>query len=256
MVKGRHNSIVTRYRNAQRPDERQQLIIRHLPLVRRVIGRMFASLPSFVDRRELFQAGVMGLIQAIDQYNPAEGTRLESYAIPRIRGAILDTLRKMDWAPRSLRHKLSLIERAIDHLCSELGRSPSEEEVAQYLGIGLEEYHTMLGQVGAARLLSIDRPLWDEEGAEWPRDLPEPSEQSAQVEEQIARAELQERVVAVLRSLPERERLIMVLYYYEELTFKEIGTILGISESRVCQLHTQTILSIRSQLREDERLIS
>ncbi|MDZ7338310.1 MAG: FliA/WhiG family RNA polymerase sigma factor [candidate division KSB1 bacterium] len=256
MVKGRHKEIVARYRTAQQLTERQRQIMKYLPLVKRVIGRMFATLPSFVDRKELFQAGVIGLIQAIDQYDPSEGTKLESYAIPRIRGAILDMLRQMDWATRSLRHKATLIERVIDELCGQLGRCPTEEEVAARLGVDLAQYHSMLSEVGAAKVLSIDTPLWDEDGEVWARDVPEGTEYPEQLDEQIDRGELQERVVAVLRDLPERERLIMVLYYYEELTFKEIGTILGISESRVCQLHTQTILSIRSQLRRDERLMT
>ncbi|MCR4438134.1 MAG: FliA/WhiG family RNA polymerase sigma factor [bacterium] len=254
MVKGRGSQIVARYATAEQLSERERCILRYLPLVKRVIGRMFATLPSFVDRKELFQAGVVGLIQAIDQYDPSVGTKLESYAIPRIRGAILDSLREMDWAPRSLRHKASLIERAIDHLCAKLGRSPSEEEIAKELGVDLERYRTMLGEVSAAHLLSLDHPFWETEEAEWVDEEVRLSDPAAHIDEQVDRQGLQERVVALLRALPERERLIMVLYYYEELTFKEIAAILGVTESRVCQLHTQIVLSIRSQLRRDERM--
>lgn len=245
---------MVRYATAEQLSERERRILRYLPLVKRVIGRMFGTLPSFVDRKELFQAGVVGLIQAVDQYDPSLGTKLESYAIPRIRGAILDSLREMDWAPRSLRHKASLLERTIDHLCAKLGRSPSEEEIARELGVNLEQYRTMVGEVSAARLFSLDHPFWETEEGEWVDDEVRLSDPSAHIEEQVDRKELQERVVALLRALPERERLIMVLYYYEELTFKEIAAILGVTESRVCQLHTQIVLSIRSQLRRDERM--
>ncbi|MBC7187793.1 MAG: FliA/WhiG family RNA polymerase sigma factor [Calditrichaeota bacterium] len=255
-MKGRGSQIVARYASAEQLSERERRILRYLPLVKRVIGRMFGTLPSFVDRKELFQAGVVGLIQAVDQYDPSVGTKLESYAIPRIRGAILDSLREMDWAPRSLRHKASLIERAIDKLCAKLGRAPSEGEIARELGVNLEQYRTMVGEVGAARLLSLDHPFWETEEGEWVDDEVRLSDPSAHIEEQVDRKDLQERVVALLRALPERERLIMVLYYYEELTFKEIAAILGVTESRVCQLHTQIVLSIRSQLRRDERMIT
>jgi RNA polymerase sigma factor for flagellar operon FliA len=256
VVKGRHKEILARYASAQQLSERERQIMRYLPLVKQVIGRMFGSLPAFVDRKELFQAGVVGLIQAIDQYDPSVGTKLESYAIPRIRGAILDSLREMDWAPRSLRHKATLIERAIDELCAQLGRCPTEDEVAVRMGVSIEQYRTMLNEVSTFRLFSLDHPFWEAEEADWVDEETPLSDSAARVDELVDRKELQEKVVAVLRSLPERERLIMVLYYYEELTFKEIAAILGVSESRICQLHTQTILSIRSQLRKDERLIT
>lgn len=255
-AKGRHKEILARYSSAQQLCERERRIMRYLPLVKQVIGRMFGSLPAHVDRKELFQAGVVGLIQAIDQYDPNAGTKLESYAIPRIRGAILDNLREMDWAPRSLRHKATLIERTIDKLCGELGRSPTEEEVAHRLQISIEQYRAMLSEVSVLRHLSLDHPFWEAEEGELVDEEASLHDHGALVEERLDRKELQERLVALLQALPERERLIMILYYYEELTFKEIAAVLGVTESRVCQLHTQIVLGLRSRLRKDERLIT
>lgn len=221
--------------------------MQYIPLVKYVMGRMFATIPSHISREDMLQAGMVGLIQAVDQYDPNRAVKFESYAIPRIRGAILDSFREADWAPRSIRQRALSIERAISQLEAELGRSPGEAEVAAKLGISLREYQRQLETMSAVRIYSLNHPFWrSEDGGDF-----EPAAPQEEIECAVDRERSENVVSEALSLLPDRERLILILYYYENLTFKEIATVLSITESRICQLHAQALLKIRCRLTAD-----
>jgi len=230
---------------------REKQIVQYIPLVKYVVGRLFASIPSYVNREDMLQAGVVGLIQAVDQFDPDRSVRFESYAIPRIRGAILDSFRETDWAPRSIRQKAIAVEKAINYLEAELGRSPSESEVAARLGISLRAYQSQLEDMSAVRIFSLNHPFWQaDDGSQFEPAAPE--EETETWQDKTNREGTPTLVYETLTALPDRERLILILYYYENLTFKEIATVLGITESRISQLHSQALLKIRSNFKKGE----
>ena len=231
--------------------KRDKQIIKYIPLVKYVVARMFSRVPSFVDRDDMFQAGMVGLIQAVDQFDPSRAVKFESYALHRIRGAIKDSFREIDWAPRSVRQKSLEAERAIHQLETELGRAPTEFEVAQKMNIPLEEYRDLIGAMSAVRVFSLDHPIWCSEEDSGGIPLSEMTEGGI-FELDIDTLELQKIIYKTLRLLPERERLILVLYYYENLTLKEIAVVLSVTESRVSQLHSQAILKIKDQIKNIE----
>jgi len=192
-----------------------------------------------MDQDDLFDLGVIGLIQAVDRFDPAKGT-FEAYATQKIRGAVLDGLRRMGWMPRSAQHKAKQIERAFSELEMELGRSPSEEEVAERLGMPLDVYRQALEEVRPVLM-----PLRGEE-MNLEDVLGAPGEDPSEVAE---RREMEELLIMAIRSLPERHRTVVVLYYYEGLTLREIGAVLRISESRVSQLHSEALLRLRARMK-------
>ena len=230
---------------------RDELLEAYLPLVKQVAGQMIGALPPTVEVGDLVGYGIMGLIDALRKFEPGLGVRFETYARTRIRGAILDELRRMDWAPRSLRRKGRHVQQAIAGLESRLGRSATDEEIAAELGLSLAEYETLLTELNALVLISLDQPLeGDEEsvGSTLVEMLPQSTD-----DDPLSRVEEKERVAALARAidaLPERERLVISLYYFEELTLKEIGLGLNVSESRGSQLHTRALLRLRAHLEE------
>lgn len=223
---------------------REELILRYTPLVKYVVGRLAIGLPATMDREDLISCGVMGLIEAVDRFQPSRGVKFETYAVTRIRGQILDTLRQLDVLPRSAHRQAREIEAAIAELSQLYGRMPDDSEVADHLGITLDEYRSRL-MTSSLAMISLDQPTRTADGETL--DLYDSVEDTSMPtpSEQIDRQETVEQMVSAIQALPERERLMISLYYHDRLTMKEIGAVLGISESRVCQLHTKALLTLR-----------
>ena len=227
---------------------REKLLVHYLPLTKQVAGRIIISLPKSVELNELISAGLVGLVKAIDRFDPAVGVKFETYAIPRIKGAIFDNMREMDWAPRSIRTKAKQLQKAMQKLTAKLGRSPEDNELADELGVDIESYYQLLDDTAIVSLASLDDTLTSKQGETMNLfDVVE-----ADVEDGplfgVERDELKKSTVEAIKKLPEQERLVIALYYYEELTLKEIGMVMEISESRVSQIHTKAILSLKAQL--------
>jgi RNA polymerase sigma factor for flagellar operon FliA len=228
---------------------REKLLMHYLPLARQIAGRMIISFPKSVELSELVSAGLVGLVKAIDRFDPAVGVKFETYALPRIKGAIFDSMREMDWAPRSIRAKAKLLEETLQKLTAQLGRFPNDKELAQELSVDLEDYYQMLDDAAVVTQLSLDDQLTSKQGDVLSLfDVVEADEEENPLFG-VEREELKSATVEAIKKLPDQERLVVVLYYYEELTLKEIGAVLEITESRVSQIHTKAILSLRSQLK-------
>ncbi len=225
---------------------RNALMVFYLPLVRYTAERISSKLPNEVDVEDLVSAGTFGLVDAIDAFDLNRGVKFETYCSPRIRGAILDELRTMDWVPRLVRSRTHKLETATKVLRAELGRMPSEEEVARRLGMNRVEFDKLLGDSGAVLLISLSRNYVDQDSD---RELQEidilEDRRGCSPADESAERDLRDMV---MRSLTEIERLILVLYYYEEMTMKEIGSTLDLSESRVSQMHSGILARLRGQL--------
>jgi RNA polymerase sigma factor for flagellar operon FliA len=240
----------TQYAVKKDAKTKEELIIKYASLVKYVAGRMMISLPPSVEQGDLESAGIMGLIDAIERYDPKYGVKFESFAIPRIKGAILDELRKLDWVPRSIRSKARELERAIYELESVKGGPATDEEISEKMHISMEEYFDLLKEIGMSNLLSLDETIYNSDGSKASlHEVIEDPDVENPVEE-MGREELKDMMIKAIDDLPETERLVIALYYYEELTLHEIGQVLQLSESRISQIHTKTILSLKSKLRE------
>ena len=240
----------SKYEATHDPKIKEKLIIKYANLVKYVAGRLMISLPPSVESDDLESAGILGLIDAIDRFDLKYGVKFESYAIPRIKGSMLDELRKLDWIPRSIRSKTRILEKVMTKIENEKGAPATDDEIAERLHISLEEYFNMLKEVSSVSLLSLDSVIFNDEGSKG--ELHEVIEKKDDEEpyESISRDELKELIIRAIDDLPETERLVIALYYYEELTLKEIGQVLQLSESRISQIHTKTILSLRGKLKE------
>ncbi|WP_369125688.1 RNA polymerase sigma factor WhiG [Catenulispora rubra] len=233
---------------------RERLILHYSPLVKYVAGRVRVGLPGALDSADFVSSGIFGLIDAIERFEPHRHVKFETYAIARIRGAIIDELRALDWIPRSLRQKAREIEQASVRLEQEFGRTPSEAEIARELGIGLGELRQIFSKLSLVNVAALDEllalptqsgdriPLMEtlEDG-----DAPDP----------VALFEVQETRALLARavnSLPERDKTVVTLYYFEGMTLAQIGEVLGVSESRVCQIHTKAVLTLRGKLSAKE----
>jgi len=225
----------------------QYYLTQYAPLVKRIAHHMMAKLPASVEIDDVIQSGMLGLLDAVNRYEESLGAQFETYAAQRIRGSILDGLRQADWLPRSFRRDLRRIEGAIAKLEQQLGRQPSENEVAGELGIALGEYQKMLQEARGYQLISLEDFNRADGGDFLERHCEDTGAGPLEV---LLDRKLRERLVEAIEGLPEREKMVMSLYYEEELNFREIGVTLGVSESRVCQLHTQAIARLRSQIRE------
>src|SRR5690242_9393803 len=229
---------------------RDRLILTYAPLVKYVAGRLGSGLPAHVDDEDLVSYGLLGLIGAIERYDPERDVKFETYAIARIRGAIIDELRALDWVPRSVRSRARDIERAIGELEAKLGRVPTDEEIAGKLGITTDELDESLSEISRSSIAALDE-LWTIGGSggdqvaliDTIEDTEAPDPQGA-----LSQTELREAIADAIARLPEREKLVVTLYYYEELTLREIGEVLGVTESRVSQLHTKAILRLKARL--------
>ena len=224
---------------------REWLVVHYASLIKFVAGRLAAGLPKRVDTGDLIQAGVFGLMNAIDRFDPANGAKFETYAIPRIRGAILDSLRQLDWVPRSVRSRSRDIEGAISALEHELGRAPSDEEIATKLGISTADLEKWLADVAAGAVGPLDHVVADSTPTATHSDMHRSTSPDAVVEADEVRRVMRQEI----KKLPDRERTVLVLYYEENLTLGEIGEVLGVTESRVSQIHSKAVLQLRSRLR-------
>lgn len=233
---------------AQGTLDRQETIERYGAMVRRVAHQMIARLPPNVDVDDLIQAGMIGLFDAMSRYDAAGGAQFETFALQRVRGAMLDELRGADWMPRSVRKAQRDIEQAVRRLEQKLVRSPSETEIAQELGLDLAAYHRMLGDARGSQLLYLD-DLGDRSGDDAWLDRNEVGESSDPIEE-VHDQRFRESLVDAIENLPEREKYVMSMYYEQDMNLKEIGAVLGVTESRISQLHSQAVARIRASLKE------
>jgi RNA polymerase sigma factor FliA len=234
-------------------DSRERLILHYAPLVKYVASRVATGLPASVEQADLVSYGMFGLIDALGKFEPGRGNKFETYAIPRIKGAIIDELRAMDWVPRSVRFKARELEKAHADLEAMLKRQPTEKEMAERLGVSVRELHDVVSQISFVSVLALDEMV--SVGADRGEQVslldtladknPDPT---SGVESQETRGML----AAAINSLSEREKIVVTLYYFEGLTLAEIGEILGVTESRVCQIHTKAVGGLRGQLSEVE----
>jgi RNA polymerase sigma factor for flagellar operon FliA len=244
-------TIWENYKKTMNPDTRDKMLNEYLPLVKNVAGRMAMGFPKSVELNDLISTGVIGLIEAFNNYDPSRGVKFETYAVPRIRGAILDELRALDWVPRSTRAKSREIERAMTKLENLLGRSPSEMELAKQLNISTDELLSALDDVSSTTLMSLDELICrEDDNRQVPRIETIQNKAVKNVLNDLERGELRMFLINAISTLSEQERLVVALYYYEELTLKEIGEVMLISESRVSQIHTKAVLRLRAMIRE------
>ncbi len=230
------------------PQARERLILQYAPLVKYVAGRVSVGLPSHVEVADLTSYGMFGLIDAVERYDPARGVRFESYAIQRIRGAIIDELRSLDWIPRSVRSKARQVEEALQDLEHRLGRSPGEEELAGELGMDLDEMRRTLSQVALTSVVALDEAVGGDDEARSPLVERLPDRSSPDPEARVDDAEMRRLLATTVDELGERERSVVVLYYFEGLTLAQIGEVLGVTESRVSQIHSKSVLALRGKI--------
>jgi RNA polymerase sigma factor for flagellar operon FliA len=226
--------------------EQEKLMVEHLPIVRFIARRIHERLPQHVPIEDLYSAGVVGLLDAFGKFDPSKQVQFRSYAQFRIRGAILDSLRTLDWSPRELRRKGRAIEQAIQTLTAQFGRAPNDLEIAHQLNIDLAAYQQLLGELKGLEIGTLHSERSEDSGEEELVYLPNRPEDDPLF--RFLHGELRERLSAAIGELPERERLVMTLYYYEETTMKEIGLILGVVESRISQIHASAVLHLRARL--------
>ncbi len=226
--------------------EQERLLLEHLPVVRFLARRIHERLPQHVDIEDLVSAGVVGLMDAFAKFDPEKKVQFRSYAQFRIRGAILDSLRTLDWSPRELRRKGRAVEEAIRVLTARLGRAPGEAEIALEMGIELEVYQQLLGELKGLEIGTLHLERNENSGEEELAYVPSRPEDDPLF--RCLRGELEERLTEAIANLPDRERLVMTLYYYEEMTMREIGLALGVVESRVSQVHASAVVHLRAAL--------
>lgn len=222
-----------------------ELVVLHEPLVKRIAYHLMSRLPASVQADDLIQAGMIGLIEASRKFDPEQGASFETYAGIRIRGAMLDEIRRTDWTPRSVHRKAREVAEAVRKIENEMGRDARDVEVAKEMGISLEEYHKILQDSTGCRIFSFEDPgMLGEEG------MTQSGRHVDQPLENLQKNDFKQGLADEIKGLPERERLVMALYYDEELNLREIGEILGVSESRVCQIHGQALIRLRARMGE------
>jgi RNA polymerase sigma factor FliA len=228
--------------------DKNSLLTVHMPLVKRLAHHMKAKLPPSVEVDDLIQAGMMGLLDAINRYEENQGAQFETYAVLRIRGAMVDELRNSDWMPRSTRANMRKVEQAMAALQQQLGRPPSESEVAKSLKLSLADYQDMLGDSGGHQLVYYEDFHDSDEGSDGFLDRYAVDDDDPL--KSLLDTDFRQAVIDAIDALPPREKMLMGLYYEEELNLKEIGAVMGVSESRVSQLHTQAVARLRAYLKE------
>ncbi len=237
-----------RYRREAREEDRDELILHYLPLVKGVVGRLSSTYPAHIKIEDLYSSGITGLMKAIEKYEPGRANKFETYANLVIRGAVIDELRDLDWVPRSVHQKAQWMEAAQHHLQRELGRDPTNWELAKYLQVSEEELDMLYEQVRPAVLLSLHSPLREEDGD---RILVVedriPDERALSSFVQADHNEFCRLLEEAIASLSDQEQKVLTLYYYQEYMLKEIGVVLGVSESRVSQIHTKALIKLRSR---------
>jgi len=240
-----------RYKVEDDQRARERLVVAYSPLVKFIAGRMASGLPSHVDEGDLVSYGLLGLIGAIERFDLEREIKFETFAVARIKGAIIDELRSLDWVPRSVRARAREVEKAHHALEAQLGHSPSDEEMAIKLDLSVDDFRGVLLEIANSSVLALD-DLWtfaDPEGGGGQISVLDTIHDPNAVdpESEAQTGELKDKLADAIESLPERERLVIALYYYESLTLREIGEVLGVTESRVSQLHTKAVLALRSR---------
>jgi RNA polymerase sigma factor FliA len=241
-----------RYKDQGDGTARERLVVAYSPMVKFVAGRLGAGLPSHVEDADLISYGLVGLIGAIERFEPERGIKFETFAMTRIRGAIIDELRSLDWVPRSVRSRAREIEQVQAKLEHELQRAPSESELAAKLNMTEEELQSALLEIANSSVYALDE-LWtvsDSSGDQVSLLDTIADEGAADPQEALATTEVKDRLTEAIGGLPEREQLVVALYYYENLTLREIGEVLGVTESRVSQLHTKAVMRLKSHLQQ------
>jgi RNA polymerase sigma factor for flagellar operon FliA len=242
------------YKANNATEARERLILHYAPLVKFVAGRVATGLPQSIEQADLVSYGMFGLIDAIDKFEPARGFKFETYAISRIKGSIIDELRSIDWVPRSVRAKARAIERAYSKLENEHRRTPEDHELAAELEMSAEELARVLAQVSFVGLVALDELLSVGGGDHGPSTVGDMiADYGSDPVEAFEVDEMKQIVAGAINRMSDRERLVLTLYYYEGLTLSEIGEVLGVTESRICQIHTKAILQLRARLSEPER---
>jgi RNA polymerase sigma factor for flagellar operon FliA len=234
-------------------DARNRLILSYAPLVKYVAGRMSSGLPAHIEEADLISYGLLGLIGALERFDPSREIKFETYAIARIKGSIIDELRSLDWVPRSVRSKAREIEKVIALLETRLHRAPTDEEIARELGMEDDEFQSALTQISNTAIVALDE-LWAISGSDGDTaalidtiEDPKARDPSRMLDV----TEMKSRLATAIDALPKREKIVIALYYYENLTLREIGEVLGVTESRISQLHTKAILRLKGRLRDE-----
>jgi RNA polymerase sigma factor for flagellar operon FliA len=243
----------SRYKKKGDEKARERLVLAYSPLVKFVAGRMSSGLPGHIEEADLISYGLLGLIGAIERFEPEREIKFETFAVARIKGSIIDELRSLDWVPRSVRAKAREIEGAHAKLERELGRTPTDEEVAVSLEMSMDDFQQSLIQISNSSLVALDE-LWAVSDASGDQvslldTMKDPS--AVDPARELGVSELKDRLAHAISRLPEREKLVVALYYYENLTLREIGEVLGVTESRVSQLHTKAVLRLKARLQSD-----
>jgi RNA polymerase sigma factor FliA len=240
------------YKSNDSKEARDRLILHYSPLVKYMAGRVAVGLPSNIEQADLISYGIFGLIDAIDKYELSRGIKFETYAISRIRGAIIDELRAIDWVPRSVRFKAREIEKAYTALENRLKRAPSDSEIAGEMGVSIEELNNIYTKLSTVSIVALDELMTAEGGKGDRLSLVETLEDTRATSplEAFETQEMKGILTGVINRLPEREKIVITLYYYEGLTLAQIGRVLGVTESRVCQMHTKAVLALRGKISE------
>jgi RNA polymerase sigma factor for flagellar operon FliA len=238
------------YKETNSKIAKDKLLVEYAHLVKYITNRLAINLPKSVDRNDLTSAGVLGLIKAVETFEPDRGFKFETYAGHKIRGAILDELRALDWVPRSVRQKSRELQKVFAKLENELGRAPYDDEVCESMNITIQEYEEMLAEVTPTTIISLEEAMPDRNSDSKELRIIDTIEDpgSENPLKELGFAEVKEILKDAIMNLPEKEKLVVALYHYEELTLKEIGVVLDITESRVSQIHSKAILKLRSKL--------
>ena len=240
-----------RYQRGKNPDVRARLLKKYLPLVRNVAGRMAIGFPRSVELQDLINTGVIGLVEAFANFDTDRGVKFETYAVPRIRGAILDELRALDWVPRSARARSRQIERTVNAIENDTGRRPRNVEVAERMGFTMKELMSAMGDICNSSLLSLDETIYrEDDNHQVPRIETVSDKSHPTALGDVEKLEMRAFLTTAIERLTDQEKLVIALYYFEELTLKEIGEVMSISESRVSQIHTKAVMKLRGMVRE------
>lgn len=239
------------YRSTVEPDVKNEIIVEYAPLIKYIAQKIAARLPANVELDDLISCGVIGLMDAIEKFDPSRDNKFKTYAEFRIRGSILDELRSQDWVPRSVREKAKVLEKAYAELEASLGRAASDEEVSTHLGISQDDFYNLLDKAKSVSVLNIDELASFTRGDKKLMMGLLEHRRSSNPFNAITFKKAQERIKESIKALPEKQRLVLSLYYYEDLNLKEIGQVLDVTESRVSQLHTQAIIKLKVKLKKD-----
>jgi RNA polymerase sigma factor FliA len=245
--------VWSRYKKTGDEKAREQLVLAYSPLVKFVAGRMSSGLPAHIEEADLISYGLLGLIGAIERFDPAREIKFETFAVSRIKGSIIDELRSLDWVPRSVRAKAREIEATQTKLEHEFGRVPTDQEVAGALDMSIDDFQESLLQISNSTVVALDE-LWtvsDSSGDQVSLLDTMRDPNAVDPARELGVSELKDRLANAISRLPEREKLVIALYYYENLTLREIGEVLGVTESRISQLHTKAVLRLKSRLQGD-----